>query len=413
LDLFSDIMSPYHRFFDHALSQIRQEGRYRTFHALNRVRGEFPQALHDHFPPHEKVTIWCSNDYLGMGQHPVVLDAMQNAIATAGGGAGGTRNISGTHPYHTLLEAELADLHRKQAALLFACGYLANQTTLSTLTQVLPDCIVFSDEKNHASMIEGIRHSRAEKAIFRHNDLDHLRTLLKAQPKERCKLIAFESLYSMEGDFAPIADIVALAKAYHAMTYLDEVHAVGLYGPEGGGVAARDGVAQEIDIIQGTLAKAFGLMGGYIAGDMAVVDYIRSAGAGFIFTTAIPPSLAAGAHASVSYTRSHPELRERVFDTVNYLKNAMKQAGLPILDHPSHIIPVMMYDPVRCKQVSDSLLSDHKIYVQPINYPTVPRGQERLRVTISPLHTRAMADHLVQALTHVTQGNLPVPALAV
>jgi 5-aminolevulinate synthase len=406
-------MSPYHGFFEQALSHIRQEGRYRTFHALNRLRGEFPQALHDHFPQDEKITIWCSNDYLAMGQHPVVLDAMKNAINTAGAGAGGTRNISGTHRYHTVLEAELADLHGKQAALLFACGYLANQTTLSTLTQVLPNCIVFSDEKNHASMIEGIRHSRAEKAIFRHNDVDHLRRLLQDQPKARCKLIAFESLYSMEGDISPIADIVALAKTHNAMTYLDEVHAVGLYGPEGAGVAARDGVAQEIDIIQGTLAKAFGLMGGYIAGDGPVVDYIRSAGAGFIFTTAIPPGLAAGAHASVSYTRSHPELRAQVFETVNYLKKAMKQAGLPILDHPSHIIPVMMYDPVRCKQVSDSLLRDHKIYVQPINYPTVPRGQERLRITVSPLHTRAMADHLVQALSHVTQGNLPVSAVTV
>jgi 5-aminolevulinate synthase len=405
-------MSAYHRFFDHALSQIKEEGRYRTFHALDRVRGEFPQARHNDFPQDETVTIWCSNDYLGMGQHPVVLDAMQGAIGTVGGGAGGTRNISGTNRYHTLLEAELADLHHKQAALLFACGYLANQTTLSTLTQVLPDCMVFSDEKNHASMIEGIRHSRAEKAIFRHNDVDHLRALLKEQPKGRCKLIAFESLYSMEGDFAPIPDIVGLAQQYNAMTYLDEVHAVGLYGPEGAGVAARDGVGDGIDIIQGTLAKAFGLMGGYIAGDTAVVDYIRSAGAGFIFTTAIPPGLAAGAHASVSYTRSHPELRDQVFDTVGYLKKAMKQAGLPILDHPSHIIPVMMYDPVVCKQISDTLLKDHKIYVQPINYPTVPRGQERLRITTSPLHTRAMADQLVQALVCVTKGKISVPVPA-
>ena len=396
-------MVDYSNYFDDAVKKIKDEGRYRTFHAINRIRGEFPQAKHEDFPSGANITIWCSNDYLGMGQHPSVIEAMQTAINTVGGGAGGTRNISGTNSYHTILESELASLHNKESALLFACGYLANQTTLSTLTQVLPDCIIFSDEKNHASMIEGIRNSRADKAIFRHNDTKHLEELLQQQPLNRCKLIAFESVYSMDGDFAPIAQIVALAKKYNAMTYLDEVHAVGLYGPEGAGVAARDGVSDDIDIIQGTLAKAFGLIGGYITGNASVVDYVRSAGAGFIFTTAIPPAVAAGALASVIFSRHNDELRTKVFSMVSYIKQQMQQAGLPFLSNDSQIIPVMMYDPVICKQVSDELLNVHKIYVQPINYPTVARGGERLRITTSPSHTKEMADKLVQALVLVTK----------
>jgi 5-aminolevulinate synthase len=385
--------------FRNAVDQVRSEGRYRVFADLKRYRGDFPRAAWTS-PEGERadVVVWCSNDYLGQGQNPVVLDAMHRAIDEAGSGSGGTRNISGTTHYHVELEAELAALHGKDGALLFTSGYVANEATLSTLNKVLPGLIVFSDELNHASMIAGIRNGRCTYKVFRHNDLDHLEQLLREAPADAPKLIAFESVYSMDGDISDIAGTIALAKTYGAMTYLDEVHAVGLYGVHGGGVAERDGVMDDIDIIEGTLGKAFGVMGGYIAGESMMIDAIRSYAAGFIFTTSLPPALSAGALASVRWLRDHNEVRIAHQERAATLKRRMGEAGLPVMPSVSHIVPVLVADPVHCKMISDMLLVDHGVYVQPINYPTVPRGTERLRFTPTPFHTDAMMDHLVGAL---------------
>jgi len=379
-------MIDYRKFFSDALALIRSEGRYRVFAELSRRCGEYPKAsLHEGFASRD-VTVWCSNDYLGMAQHSLVLDAMHRALDDAGAGSGGTRNISGTTHYHVVLERELAELHGKQASLLFTSGYMANEATLSTLARLLPGLVILSDQLNHASMIEGIRHGRSEKMIFAHNDLDDLESKLKSVSTERPKLIAFESIYSMDGDIAPIKEICALARRYGALTYLDEVHAVGMYGPCGGGIAERDGLLGEIDIIEGTLAKAFGLMGGYIASDRVIVDAIRSMAPGFIFTTSLPPAIVAGALASVHHLKHSNEERRLQQKHANLLKHELARRSLPVVLAPTHIVPVVIGDPVRCKSLTDALLHDFSIYVQPINYPTVPRGSERIRLTPGPFH---------------------------
>jgi len=390
----------YQAAFTSAVEKVRQEGRYRVFADLKRHRGAFPRATWTRGDgTTADVTVWCSNDYLGQGQNPVVLDAMHRAIEEAGAGSGGTRNISGTTHYHVELERELADLHGKEAALLFTSGYVSNEASLSTLNRILPGLIIFSDQLNHNSMISGIRAGRGAYQVFRHNDLAHLEELLGAADPAAPKLIAMESVYSMDGDMADLPAIVKLAKAYGAMTYLDEVHSVGMYGPRGAGLAARDGVMADIDIIEGTLAKAFGVMGGYIAADAIIVDAIRSFADGFIFSTSIPPALAAGAVASIRYLKEHEEVRTQHQERAATLKARMKQAGLPVMDESvSHIVPVLVGDPIHCKLISDILLEDHGIYVQPINYPTVPRGTERLRFTPSPAHTDGMMDELIAAL---------------
>ncbi len=384
--------------FSAALTRLREEGRYREFADLSRIRGKFPRALYHNAGVTREITVWCSNDYLGMGQSPVVLKAMHEAIDAVGAGSGGTRNIAGTTHYHIELELELAELHGKSGALLFNSGYMANAATLSTLATLLPNCVMLSDAKNHASMIEGIRHSRAEKIIWKHNDLSDLERHLKSLDPARSKVIAFESVYSMDGDFAPLADIVALARKYGALTYLDEVHAVGMYGATGGGVAERDGLLSEIDIIEGTLAKAFGLMGGYIAANANIIDAIRSYAPGFIFTTSISPVIAAGATASIKHLRNSDVERDLQQSHARRLRRELMAKGLPVLTNDSHIVPVMVNDPVVCKALTDKLLRDYAIYVQPINYPTVSKGSERIRLTPGPLHGELEIARLVNAL---------------
>ena len=387
--------------FREALAGLKREGRYRVFADIVRQRGQYPRA--DFFTDQNKrpITVWCSNDYLGMSQNPKVLTAMHTAIDAAGAGSGGTRNISGTTHYHVELEAELADLHGKEAALLFTSGFVSNDATLSTLAKLLPGLIVFSDELNHASMIEGMRRGGMEKRLFSHNDPADLEAQLRIADPAAPKLIAFESVYSMDGDFGPIAAICDLAEKYGALTYLDEVHGVGLYGPRGAGVAARDGAMHRVDIIEGTLAKAFGLMGGYIAASKELVDCIRSFAPGFIFTTSLPPAITAGVLASIRHLKESEIERETMHRNASLLKQMLTEAGLPVMNSPSHVVPVFVGDAATCKAVSDVLLRDHGIYVQPINFPTVPRGTERLRFTPSPFHTEEMMRDLVRALDTV------------
>ena len=391
----------YAKFFADALGGLKRDGNYRVFAELERRAGAFPLAKSHGGEAVRDITVWCSNDYLGMGQHPAVREAMVRAIQEQGAGAGGTRNISGTNHYHVMLERELASLHGKEAALLFTSGYVSNEATLATLASRLPGCIILSDAFNHASMIDGIRHSRAEKKIFRHNDAKHLDQLLSEVEPARAKIVAFESVYSMDGDISPIADIVEVAEKHNALTHLDEVHAVGMYGPHGAGVAERDGVMDRIDIVQATLAKGFGVVGGYIAASADLVDYVRSFASGFIFTTALPPSIAAGALASVRHLKTSNVERERHQERAATLKRRFRDAGLPVMPSASHIVPVMVGEAALCKRVSDELMDSYGIYVQPINYPTVPRGTERLRFTPTPFHTDEDMDRLVAALTEV------------
>jgi 5-aminolevulinate synthase len=385
--------------FEEALGALTLEGRYRIFADILRQRGEFPSAMHHTPEGTGPVTVWCSNDYLGMGQHPAVLSAMHEAIDRAGAGSGGTRNISGTTHYHVELERELADLHAKEAALLFTSGYISNEATLSTLVKLLKGAVIFSDEKNHASMIEGVRQGGGPKRIWRHNDLEHLESLLREYSTDSPKIVAFESVYSMDGDISPISAICDLAKEYNALTYLDEVHAVGMYGPRGAGVAERDGAMHRVDIIEATLAKGFGLMGGYIASTAACVDAIRSYAPGFIFTTSLAPVIVAGALASVRHLKTSLEERTLHQARAAALKERLAAENLPVMHTPSHIVPVLVGDPVRCKALTDALLSRFGIYVQPINYPTVPRGTERIRLTPGPMHTDEQTDRLISALT--------------
>ena len=394
----------YDRYFNRAIEALHEEGRYRIFTDLARQVGRFPKALdYSHNPPRE-ITVWCSNDYLGMGQNQHVTTAMKHAIETLGAGAGGTRNISGTHHLIIELETELADLHNKEGALVFTSGYVSNEATISTLGRVLPDCLILSDELNHASMIAGVKNSGATKRIWRHNDLEHLEQLLKEAGELRPKLIAFESVYSMDGDIAPIKEICDLAERYNALTYLDEVHAVGMYGKRGGGIADQLELMERVDIIEGTLAKAFGIMGGYVTASSTIIDTIRSYAPGFIFTTSLPPAIAAGATASIRHLKTANDLREKHQEQVAKLKAKLTEAKLPILPTETHIVPLMVCDPVLCKAASDRLMEKHGIYIQPINYPTVTRGTERLRITPSPLHDDAMIDELVNAVTEVWEA---------
>jgi 5-aminolevulinate synthase len=391
-------MIDYRRFFSDALRTIRSEGRYRIFAELNRVCGGYPKARLYQEGACRDVIVWCSNDYLSMGQHPVVIDAMHRALDEVGAGSGGTRNISGTTHYHVTLEDELADLHGKEAALLFGSGYMANEATLATLGRLFPGLVIFSDALNHASMIEGIRHARCEKLIFAHNDLADLEAKLASAAPSRPKVIAFESIYSMDGDIGPIKQICALARRYDALTYLDEVHAVGMYGPRGGGISEQAGLASKIDIIEGTLAKAFGLVGGYIAADRLIVDAIRSMAPGFIFTTSIPPVVAAGGIASIRHLKRSDVERQLQARHAGLLKRELTSRGLPVVLSPTHIVPVVIGDPVRCKALTDALLEEFAIYVQPINYPTVPKGSERIRLTPGPLHGPAEIAALGEAM---------------
>jgi len=392
----------YNQVFDAAIDRLHAEGRYRVFIDILRNKGAYPNArcFHGHNGP-KPITVWCSNDYLAMGQHPKVIAAMEEALHDVGAGSGGTRNIGGNTHYHVDLEGELADLHGKDGALLFTSGYVSNDATLSTLAKILPGCVIFSDELNHASMIAGIRNSGAEKKVFRHNDLEHLELLLAETDPAVPKLIAFESVYSMDGDVAPIHDICDLAEKYNALTYIDEVHAVGMYGPRGGGITDRDNAAHRIDIIEGTLGKAFGVMGGYIAADTRIIDVIRSYAPGFIFTTSLSPVLVAGVLASVRHLKASSVERDAQQAAAATLKRMFAEAGLPVMPSTTHIVPLMVGDPVKAKKVSDILLAEYGVYVQPINFPTVPRGTERLRFTPGPAHTEAMMAELTQALVEI------------
>ena len=397
----------YQDIFERQVNQLRSENRYRYFIELERISGRHPYALWNHPDGAREVIIWCSNDYLGMGQSQNAIEAMRTAVSEHGTGAGGTRNISGTSSSIVKLEDELAALHRKERALVFTSGYVANEASIAALISLLDDPIILSDSMNHASIISGIRYGRAEKAIFRHNDVKHLEELLAALPHERHKIIIFESVYSMDGDISPIAEIAALARKYNALTYLDEVHAVGMYGAEGGGIAQRDDLEDQIDIIQGTLGKAFGAMGGYIAASDAMCDAIRGYGSGFIFTTAMPPALAEAAHASITYLRGSSDERRAQQEQASYLKKCLEERNMPALPSSSHIVPVMVGDATKCSEISWTLLQDYGLYIQPINYPTVPRGTERLRITPGPLHTKQMVDRLVDCLEAVFQDIQP------
>ena len=391
----------YNNFFSKMILELRKEGRYRVFADLERQVGEFPKAKNYQTNETKDVTVWCSNDYLGMGQNDLVINAMHETLDEAGAGAGGTSNISGTNHFHILLEKELANLHGKEAGLIFTSGYVANLTTLSTIGKHLPDCIIVSDEMNHNSMIAGIKHSRSEKVIFKHNNMKDLEEQLRNITPGRPIVIAFESVYSMDGDVAPIEAILELAEKYRALTYIDEVHAVGLYGERGAGIAEQEGLMDRIDIIQGTLAKGFGVIGGYIASSNAICDFIRSYGEGFIFSTSLPPAVAAGALASVKFVMENNELRIKLQERAETLKQKLKSSGIPVMRSSTHIVPVLVRDPVLCKQASDTLLYEHGIYVQPINFPTVPRGTERLRFTPTPLHDDKLMDQLVASMKQV------------
>jgi len=389
---------------DAALQGLHDEGRYRTFIDIERESGNFPHAVwHRPDGSRRDITVWCGNDYLGMGQNPVVLKAIHEALDATGAGSGGTRNISGTTVYHKKLESEIADLHGKESALLFTSAYIANDATLSTLPKLFPNMVILSDELNHASMIQGIRHGNCEKRIWRHNDLAHLREMLEAIEPGRPILIAFESIYSMDGDFGPMSEICDLADEFNALTYVDEVHAVGMYGPRGGGISERDGLAHRIDLINGTLAKAYGVTGGYVAASAKMVDAIRSFAPGFIFTTSLPPAIAAGAAASIRFLKANSAPREQQQTNARILKTRLKALGLPFIDHGSHIVPVHVGNPVKCKMLSDKLLENYGIYAQPINFPTVPRGTERLRFTPSPVHSAELMDELIRAMDDLWQ----------
>ena len=388
----------YKKFFSESINSLKKSGEYRIFRDIGRIAGSYPNAKFNNITKEENIIVWCSNDYLGMGQHPFVIEAIERAMKEIGVGSGGTRNISGTNLYHVALENEISNIHEKEASLVFTSGYVANDAALSTLGSKLKNCAIFSDEKNHASIINGIRNSKAEKFIFKQNDTNHLENLLKKVKIDRPKIIAFESVYSMDGDFTPIESFVKLAKKYNALTYLDEVHAVGLYGFSGGGVAQEQKIMGEIDIINGTLAKAFGLIGGYISSTKSIIDFVRSFSPGFIFTTSIPPAIAAGAIESIRYVKDNQQLRDKLKEKSLLIKEKLLAANIPFLKTKSHIIPIIIGDSKLCKKAADELLEKHKVYLQPINYPTVPRGEERLRITPSPLHTDQMINELIDAL---------------